>query len=127
MGLLPTMSDAMRASAQPHGSTAPEAADVHEPPLVHCRQCAAWISLSTTRSLSTHRTSEGLVTYFRCPAGHADFSQTPAEPAAQGAEAPDRAEHRAGRDHPAVTRDGDPSGRPARSGSPMVIAAPPTG
>ena len=80
MDLLPTTSDAMRASAQPHGSTASEAADVHGSPFVHCRQCAGWIFLPSTHTLSTHRTSGGLVTYFRCPAGHADFCRTPAEP-----------------------------------------------
>jgi hypothetical protein len=79
MGLLPAMSDAMGASASQQRSTAREAADVHGPPLVHCRQCAAWVALSTTRTLSTHRTSGGLVSYFRCPAGHVDFCQTLAE------------------------------------------------
>lgn len=78
MGLLPTMSDATRPSAQQHGSTTSRAPDVHGPPLVHCRRCDAWIVLSSTRTVSTHRTSEGLVTYFRCPAAHADFYQTPA-------------------------------------------------
>ncbi len=73
MGLLPAMSDAMGASAPRESSTASEAADVHGPPVVHCRQCAAWVALSTTRTLSMHRTSGGIITYFRCEAYHTDF------------------------------------------------------
>lgn len=73
MGLLPTMSDAVRTSPRHHGPTPSEPADVHGPPLVHCRQCGAWIAMSSTRTLSTHQTSGGLVTYYRCPAGHPDF------------------------------------------------------
>ncbi len=80
MGLLPAMSDAMGASARQQRTTSSEAGDVHGPPLVHCRRCAAWVALPSTRTLSTHRTSGGLVTYFRCPAGHVGFYQTAAEP-----------------------------------------------
>ena len=40
---------------------------------VYCRQCVAWVGLSTSRRLSTHRTSGGVITYFRCEAGHTDF------------------------------------------------------
>lgn len=42
-------------------------------PSVYCRQCDADIPLSATRTLSMHRTSGGVVAYFRCRAGHADF------------------------------------------------------
>ena len=80
MGLLPAMSDAMGASAQPESSIASDAADVHWPTLVHCRQCAAWVCLSSTRTLSSHRTSGGIVTYFRCTGGHADFYETSTVP-----------------------------------------------
>ena len=79
MGLLLHMPRRGRSSHGQDGSTASEAVDVHGMSLVYCRQCAAWADLSATRSLSTHPTSGGLVPYFRCPAGHADFYQTPAE------------------------------------------------
>ncbi len=39
----------------------------------YCRHCLAYCPLSAIRTLSAHSTSEGLVTYFRCPLGHADF------------------------------------------------------
>ncbi len=55
------------------GSTASEATCLHGSELVYCRQCATWVAVSATRELSTHPTAGGLVTYFRCSAGHADF------------------------------------------------------
>ena len=39
----------------------------------YCRHCQAPFPLSATHTLSTHSTSEGVVTYFRCPIGHAGF------------------------------------------------------
>ena len=42
----------------------------------HCRRCCADHPVSAVRRLSTHRTSAGVVTYFRCPSGHADFFTT---------------------------------------------------
>ena len=44
--------------------------------LVHCRGCWADHPLSTVQTLSAHRSSAGVVTYFRCPTGHADFFTT---------------------------------------------------
>ena len=44
--------------------------------LVHCQRCGGDHPASAVRTLSTHPTSEGVVTYFRCPAGHADFYTT---------------------------------------------------
>ncbi len=49
---------------------------VDEIPLAYCRQCDAWIPVAAIGSLSIHRTSAGLVTYFRCSAGHCDFYTT---------------------------------------------------
>ena len=42
-------------------------------PSVYCRRCDTGIPLPATRTLSRHPTSGGLVTYFRCEEGHADF------------------------------------------------------
>lgn len=72
MGLLLSMPGVMRASREQHGCTESEVADVHGQ-VVYCRQCAAWFGLSSIRPLSTHRTSEGIITYFRCTAGHAGY------------------------------------------------------
>ena len=44
--------------------------------LVHCQRCGNDHLASAVWTLSTHPTSEGVVTYFRCPAGHADFYTT---------------------------------------------------
>ena len=44
--------------------------------LVHCQRCDADHPASAVWTLSTHPTSQGVVTYFRCPAGHADFYTT---------------------------------------------------
>ena len=46
------------------------------PALVHCRRCWADHPLPAVQTLSAHRSSEGVVTYFRCPTGHADFFTT---------------------------------------------------
>ena len=73
MGLLRSMPGAMRASPEQHGCTESEAADVYGLQVVYCRQCEAWFGLSSIRTLSTHRTSEGLITYFRCTTGHAGY------------------------------------------------------
>lgn len=58
------------------GSTASQATERHGTGLVYCRQCETWIAVFATRELSTHPTSGGIVTYFRCTAGHADFYRT---------------------------------------------------
>ena len=42
-------------------------------PAAYCRQCDTWLPLAAVRRLSTHTTSGGLVTYFRCEEGHANF------------------------------------------------------
>ena len=42
-------------------------------PSVYCRRCDTGIPLPATRTLSRHPTSGGLITYFRCEEGHADF------------------------------------------------------
>lgn len=60
--------------------TASEATGLHGSELVYCRQCAAWVAVSATQELSTHPTSRGLVTYFRCSSGHADFNRTSTAP-----------------------------------------------
>ncbi len=39
-----------------------------------CRRCGSYYELSSTTTLSVHWTSSAIVTYFRCPLGHADFS-----------------------------------------------------
>ena len=44
--------------------------------LVHCQRCGNDHLASAVWTLSTHPTSQGVVTYFRCPAGHADFYTT---------------------------------------------------
>ena len=44
-----------------------------EVPAAYCRQCDTWLPLAAVRRLSTHTTSGGLVTYFRCEEGHANF------------------------------------------------------
>lgn len=44
--------------------------------MVHCRRCGTEHLVSAVRTLSTHTTSEGVVIYFRCPAGCADFYTT---------------------------------------------------
>ncbi len=64
--------------------TASEATGPHGRELRYCRQCAAWVAVSATRELSTHPTSQGLVTYFRCSSGHADFNRTSAAPSRSG-------------------------------------------
>ena len=58
------------------GSTASQATGLHGTELVYCRQCATWVPVSAIRELSTHPTSGGIVTYFRCTAGHADLYRT---------------------------------------------------
>lgn len=50
-----------------------EALSPEEVPFVYCRGCDTCVPLAATRMLSTHPTSGGLVTYFRCEEGHADF------------------------------------------------------
>lgn len=37
---------------------------------IHCRRCDAWYLAAGTRTESTHRSAEGLVSYVRCAAGH---------------------------------------------------------
>ncbi len=44
-----------------------------EVPAAYCRQCDTWLPLAAVRRLSTHTTSGGLVTYFRCEEGHPNF------------------------------------------------------
>lgn len=60
-------------SREEPASTASEATCLHRSELVYCRRCAIWLAVSAIRELSTHQTAEGLVTYFRCAAGHGDF------------------------------------------------------
>jgi len=73
MAVLRNKPSAVRSGRDHAGSTAPQATEPHGTELVYCRQCATWVVVSATRELSTHPTSGGLVTYFRCTAGHADF------------------------------------------------------
>jgi hypothetical protein len=44
--------------------------------LVHCQRCGTDHLRCAVWTLSTHPTSQGVVTYFRCPSGHADFYMT---------------------------------------------------
>ncbi len=62
-GPLPALGDPESGAAQ---ALLPE-----EVPSAHCRQCDTCVPLSAARTLSTHPTSGGLVTYFRCEEGHA--------------------------------------------------------
>ena len=75
-----------RSGREQAGSTASEAIGLHGTELLYCRQCAAWVAVSATRELSTHPTSGGLVTYFRCSSGHADFNRTSTAPTSSGQE-----------------------------------------
>ncbi len=84
MGLLRNKPAAVRSSSEQPRSTASEANGLHGREVVYCRQCATWVAVSAIRELSTHPTSGGLVTYFRCTAGHADFYRTSTAPPASG-------------------------------------------
>ena len=75
MGPLRNKPGAVRSSREQHGSTASEANGLHGSERVYCRQCGTWVAVSATRELSTHPTSRGPVTYFRCSSGHADFNR----------------------------------------------------
>ena len=66
----------MPLTARDLGSTASQETGSHWTEVVYCRQCATWVAVSSTRELSTHLTSGGVVTYFRCTAGHADLYRT---------------------------------------------------
>lgn len=76
MGLLRNKPAAVRSGSEQAGSTASQATGLHGTEVVYCRQCATRVPVSATRELSTHPTSGGLVTYFRCTAGHADLYRT---------------------------------------------------
>ena len=76
VGLLRNKPGAVRSSREQPVSIASEATALHGRELVYCRQCATWVAVSATRELSTHPTSSGPVTYFRCSSGHADFDRT---------------------------------------------------
>lgn len=86
MGLLRKKLAAAHSDREQAGSTASEATGLHGTELLYCRQCAAWVAVSATRELSTHPTSRGLVTYFRCSSGHADFNRTSTAPPRSGHE-----------------------------------------
>ncbi len=80
VGLLRNKPGAVRSSREQPRSTAAEATGLHGSDLVYCRQCATWVAVSATRELSTHPTSRGVVTYFRCSSGHVDFKRTSTAP-----------------------------------------------
>lgn len=86
VGLLRNKPGAVRSSREPPRSVASEATGLHGSELVYCRQCATWVAVSATRELSTHPTSRGVVTYFRCSSGHADFNRTSTAPPRTGHE-----------------------------------------
>jgi hypothetical protein len=74
-GSLPTLGDLER----PRNGEAASPADglIDEAnALVYCQRCGNDHLASSAGTLSTHPTSQGVVTYFRCPAGHADFYTT---------------------------------------------------
>ena len=80
MGLLRNKPAAVRSVRERAGSTASQATERQGTELVYCRHCATWVAVSATRELSRHPTSGGLVTYFRCTAGHADFYRASTAP-----------------------------------------------
>ncbi len=53
--------------AAPRKETEPDARSAF------CRPCDSYYALSAVTILSAHSTSTGVVTYFRCPAGHPNF------------------------------------------------------
>ena len=84
VGLLRNKPGTVRSSREQPGSTASEANGLHGSERVYCRQCGTWVAVSATRELSTHPTSGGPVTYFRCSSGHADFDRTSTAPSRSG-------------------------------------------
>ena len=80
MGLLRNKPARVPSDHEQPGSTASQPTGIGETDLVYCRQCAAWVAVSATRHLSTHPTSGGIVTYFRCSADHAGFYRTSTAP-----------------------------------------------
>ncbi len=80
MGLLRNKPARVRSDQEQSGSTASQPTGLRETELVYCRQCVTWVAVSATRHLSTHPTSGGIVTYFRCSAGHAGFYRTSTVP-----------------------------------------------
>ena len=80
MRLLRNKPGAVRSNREQPGPTASEATELHGTEGVYCRQCAAWVAVSATRELSRHPTSGGIVTYFRCTAGHAGLYRTSTAP-----------------------------------------------
>jgi hypothetical protein len=74
-GPLPTVGD--HEKPRPEEAPSPAEGLIDEGhALVHCQRCGTDHLASAVWTLSTHPTTQGVVTYFRCPAGHADFHTT---------------------------------------------------
>ena len=74
-GPLPTLGDPGRPRPE-EAPSGPDGTIEEANAVVACRRCGAAHRRSAVWTLSTHPTSQGVVTYFRCPSGHADFYTT---------------------------------------------------